>query len=198
MIAWARPVHAQNADTPIRNTIPFARIGFFGGRSGTSLGPTGYVEINPIRWVGVCAFVSYSNISSNYAGGRAHQWDASTGLCMTAHAPEVKGFLISPFVQMSYQNDHERVAIPVGNGAFYKDGEDHIRRMWTAGAGIDRAIVRGGPRWAVRIGKNFGKSPAAQDGKGLYFVAGIMLPLDHPIRLMNSLRFGHKAESARD
>ena len=185
-------------EAPISNTIPFARVGFLGGRSGTSLGPSGYVEINPIHWVGVCLFVSYSNASSNYAGGRSHQWDASTGTCVTAHAPEIKGLLISPFVQMSYQNDHERIAIPGGDGTFYKDGDDHVRRMWTAGAGIDRAIVKGGPRWAVRIGKNFGKGPAVENAWGLYVVGGIILPLDHPIRLMNSLRFGYRAESAKE
>ena len=117
---------------------------------------------------------------------------------MTAHAPEIKGLLISPFVQMSYQNDHERIAIPMGNGAFYKDGEDHLGRLWSAGASIDRAIVKNGPRWAVRIGKNFGKGPAVENAWGLYVVGGIILPLDHPMRLMNSFRFGRRPESARD
>lgn len=164
------------------------RVGFFGGRTGTALGPSGYVEINPIRWVGVCAFASRSNATAGTNGGTAHDWDFSTGMCVTAHAPEIKGILISPFVQMSYQNNHSRFYMPLADGTIYRDGDDHMRRQWTLGTGIDRAIVKNGPRWAVRVGRNYGNGPEVSHAYGLYFVGGIIVPLDHPVELARSLR----------
>ena len=158
------------------------------GRSGSALGSSVYVEINPLRWFGVCAFASQSEATSKQFGGMAHDWDFSTGVCVTAHAPEMKGFLISPFVQMGYQNNHERIAIPIGPGAFYRDGDDHTRRQWLVGPAIDRAIVKNGPRWAVRIARDFGKGPAAEDAHGLYVVGGVIVPLDHPVELAKSFR----------
>lgn len=164
------------------------RVGFFGGRTGTALGPSGYVEINPIRWVGVCAFASRSNATAGTNGGTAHDWDFSTGMCVTAHAPEIRGILISPFVQMSYQNNHSRFYMPLADGTIYRDGDDHMRRHWTLGTGIDRAIVKNGPRWAVRVGRNYGNGPEVSHAYGLYFVGGIIVPLDHPVELARSLR----------
>jgi hypothetical protein len=168
--------------------VPFVRAGVFTGRSGSAIGPSAYLEINPLRWLGVCAFASQSHATSNAYGGKAQDWDFSTGVCVTVHAPEMKGFLISPFVQMGFQNNHERLAIPLGNGAFYRDGDDHMRRQWLVGPTIDRAIVKNGPRWAVRIARDFGKGPAANDAAGLYVVGGVIVPLDHPVELAKSFR----------
>jgi hypothetical protein len=188
LVFCSSPVLAQGFEPQPRNQVSFLRVGLFAGRTGTALGPSGYVEINPIRWVGVCAFASRSNATSSTDGGSAHDWDFSTGLCATAHAPEIKGILISPFVQMSYQNNHSRFAMPQADGTIYREADDHLRRQWTVGAGIDRAIVRNGPRWAMRIGKNFGSGPAVDNARGLYLVGGLILPLDHPIELARSLR----------
>lgn len=175
--------------------MPFLRVGLFGGRTGTALGPSGYVEINPLRWVGVCTFVSRSNATSGADGGTAHDWDFSTGMCVVGHAPEIKGVLISPFVQMSYQNNHTRFIMPLADGTFYRDGNNNLRRQWTLGTGIDRAIVRNGPRWAMRIGRNYGNGPEVNNAYGLYLVGGVIFPLDHPVELARSLGLFKKSDS---
>jgi hypothetical protein len=100
----------------------------------------------------------------------------------------MKGFRISPFVQMTYQNEHDRVVIPLDDGTSYLDRDDPIHRIRTVGTTIDRAITKNGPRWIARIGKNFGDGPAANHADGLYFVGGLVFPLDHPVELGRSLR----------
>jgi hypothetical protein len=179
---------AQGFESQSRNPVPFLRIGLFGGRTGTALGPSGYAEVNPLRWVGVCAFASRSNATSGTNGGTAHDWDFSTGMCVVGHASEIKGVLISPFVQMAYQNNHTRFIMPLADGSFYHEGRDDMRRQWTIGVGIDRAIVKNGPRWAMRVGRNYGNGPEVNNAHGLYLVCGVILPLDHPIELARSLR----------
>jgi len=183
----ARSAKGQGLAPRPDNQVAFARIGLLAGRTGTALGPSGYVEINPIRWVGFCAIVSRSNATSDPDGGRARDWDFSTGACVTAHAPQIKGFLISPFLQMEYLNNHERFAMAEADGIIYRDSDDRLRRQWTVGTSVDRAIVRNGPRWAIRLGKNFGRGPASSEAGGLYFVGGLIIPLDHPKMLGRSL-----------
>jgi hypothetical protein len=100
----------------------------------------------------------------------------------------MKGFLISPFVQMAYQNEHDRIVIPLGDGTSYQDRDDHMHRVWTIGPTIDRAITKNGPRWVARIGKNLGDGPAVKNAEGLYFVGGVIFPLDHPVELGRSLK----------
>ena len=180
---------AQEAGRSLTNRLPFVRAGIFGGRTGTATGSSGYLEINPLRRLGFCAFVSQSRATSLRDGGIAQGWDLSAGGCATVHAPQVKGFLISPFVQMAYQNDHGRFTIPLGDGTFYTDGQNEINHLWTVGVTVDRAIVKDGPRWAARVGKNLGPGPAAENAGGLYLVGGVIFPLDHPVRLGQS--FGH-------
>jgi hypothetical protein len=182
------PVSAQGFGTSLGNRVPFVRSGYFYGRTGTALGSGGYLEINPSRWLGFCGFAAHSSATSERDGGRAHGWDFSTGVCITAHAPEAKGFLISPFVQIAYQSDHGRLVIPLDDGTTYQEGEDHGRHLLTVGASVDRAIVKNGPRWVVRVGRNLGDGPAAKNAKGLYLVGGVILPLSHPVELGQSLR----------
>jgi hypothetical protein len=194
-LVWSVPsARAQQAASPLGNRVAFARAGFFFGRTGAAIGSSGYLEINPSRWLGVCAFASQSRAAAVAEGGRAQSWGFSTGACLTAHLPEVKGFLISPFVQMTYENNHNRIVIPLGNGAFYRDGDNRQRRLWLVGPAVDRAIVKNGPRWAVRVAKNFGKGPTVQNAAGLYVVGGVIFPLDHPVELGRSFRrmFGWK------
>lgn len=188
LVLAAPSVPAQEIGPSFKNHVPFTRVGFFTGRTGTAIGTSAYVEINPFRWLGFCALASRSQATSEMDGAHVQAWDRSTGACVTAHSPEIKGFLVSPFVQMAYQNDHNRISIPLDDGTIYQDGEDHAYRLWTLGSSIDRAIVRNGPRWVVRIGKNFGDGPAAKNAGGLYVVGGVIFPLDHPVELGRSVR----------
>jgi len=103
------------------------------------------------------------------------------------HSPEVKGFLISPFVQIAVQSDHRRLVIPLNDGTTYQDGAHQQRVLWMLGSTVDRAIVKNGPRWAVRAGKNFGGGPAVKNAGGLYLVGGLIFPLDHPVKLARSM-----------
>jgi len=182
-----RPVLGQGLAPQSDNRVGFVRLGLLAGRTGTALGPSAYVEINPLRWAGFCAFAARSNATANSDGGRAHDWDFSTGACVTAHAPSLKGVLVSPFLQVEYLNNHERFAMPLADGTFYRDSDDRIRRQWTVGTTVDRAIVRSGPHWAIRVGRNFGRGPATNNADGLYLVGGLIFPLDHPKGLARSL-----------
>lgn len=182
----APSIHAQAAPFALGNRVPFARAGIFGGRTGQATGTSGYIEINPPWRIGFCAIVSQSGAISQQDGGIASGWDLSAGGCVIAHAPEIKGFLVSPFVQMTYMRDHGRFALPLGDGTYYREAQDNIRHLFVAGLTVDRAIVRGGPRWALRIGENFGTGPAVDHFAGLYLAGGIIFPLDHPLALGRS------------
>jgi hypothetical protein len=198
LVLTAPSIPAQEIKSPSASNIPFVRAGFFYGRTGTSQGLAGYLEINPVRWVGLCVFASYSQGTSERDGGTAKAWDFLTGGCVAAHLPDVKGFLISPFVQATYEKEHDRFTMPLGDGALYQYGADHVRHLLTPGVSVDRAIVKNGPRWAVRIGKNYGSGPAAKNGKGLYLVGGVIFPLGHPAGLGRPFRrmFGGKDHAA--
>jgi hypothetical protein len=78
--------------------------------------------------------------------------------------------------------------MPLDDGTVYSYGDDQTHHVITVGATVDRAIVRNGPRWVVRIGKNFGQGPTVQNAGGLYLVGGIAFPLDHPYRLGQSFK----------
>jgi hypothetical protein len=121
-------------------------------------------------------------------GNRGLAWDFSTGGCITTHFPELKGFLISPFVQFAQQSDHGQLVIHLNDGTTFQDGADRERHLWTFGSMVDRAIVKNGPRWAVRAGKNFGGGPAVKNAGGLYLVGGVVFPLDHPVELGRAMR----------
>jgi len=185
---FAPAVLAQQIGPSHNNRVSFARAGLFYGRTGSALGTGAYVEVNPIRWLGFCAFASHSRATSETEDGPVLEWDAAIGVCATIHLPEKKGFLVSPFVQMAYQSDHNRIDIPVGDGTIFRVQQNQMHRLWTVGPAIDRAIVRNGPRWAVRIGKNFGAGPAVTNLGGLYVVGGVIFPLDHPVELGRSFR----------
>ncbi len=188
LVLSAPPVLAQVSGSPHTNRVPIARAGLFYGRTGIAEGPSGYLEINPFPWLGFCAIVSHSHTTHEIVGGHAQVSDLSTGACLTAHLPEMKGFLISPFVQMAYQNEHIRTVMPLDDGTFDQYADDRVRRVWTVGPTIDRAITKNGPRWVIRIARNFGDSPAVKNAGGLYFVGGLIFPLDHPVELGRSLR----------
>jgi len=188
LFATTSSLRAQSSATTGTDKVSFVRAGVFLGRSGSAIGPTLYVEVNPLRWLGVCAVAAQSQSTSSESGGVAHDWDFSTGFCVTAHAPAVRGFVISPFVQVGYQNNHERFAMRLADGDLYRDGDNQRGRQWLVGPMIDRAIVENGPRLAVRVGRNFGKGPASQNADGVYAVAGVILPLDHPVQLARSFR----------
>jgi hypothetical protein len=188
LVLAAPSVLAQQIGPSFKNHVPFTRVGYFYGRTGTAIGPSGYVEINPFRWLGFCAFASRSQATAEIDGGRVQAWDRSTGACATTHFPEMKGFLISPFIQITHQNYHNRISIPLEDGTSYEDGESRPHHLLTVGSSIDRAIVRNGPRWVVRIGRNFGDGPAAKNAGGLYVVGGVIFPLDHPAELGRSFR----------
>jgi len=70
-------------------------------------------------------------------------------------------------------------------------------RTWGLGVMVDRAIVKDGPRWAVRAGRNFGAGPSVQNAGGVYAVGGVIFPLDHPVLLGRSFkrRIGLKPET---
>jgi hypothetical protein len=182
------PVLAQQITASPTNRNSYARIGLYFGRAGIAQGPGGYLEIDPFRWLGFCAIASHSQTVHVVDGGHARVSDFSAGGCVTAHLPEIKGVLISPFVQMTYQNEHDRIVLPLDDGTSYVDRDDPMHRIRTVGTTIDRAITKNGPRWIARIGKNFGDGPAANNGGGLYFVGGLIFPLDHPVELGRSLR----------
>jgi hypothetical protein len=182
------PVLAQQITAPPRNRIPYARVGLYFGRTGIAQGPGAYLEINLFRWLGVCAIASHSQTVHVVDGDHARVSDFSAGGCVSAHLPEMKGFLISPFVQITHQNEHDRIVIPLDDGASFLDRDDPIHRVRTVGTAIDRAITKNGPRWIARIGKNFGDGPAAYYAGGLYFVGGLVFPLDHTVELGRSLR----------
>jgi len=182
------PVLARKTTHSLRNRIPYMRVGLYFGRTGIAQGPGAYLEINPFRWLGLCAIASHSQTVHVVDGDHARVSDFSAGGCVTVHLPEMKGFLISPFFQMTYQNEHDRVVIPLDDGTSYLDRDDPIHRIRTVGTTIDRAITKNGPRWIARIGKNFGDGPAANHADGLYFVGGLVFPLDHPVELGRSLR----------
>jgi len=195
LLFLACPLAAQELSSPADTRVAFVRVALLAGRTGTALGPSGSIEINPFRYVGFCAFAAQSDATSDPGGGRAHDWDFSTGACVTGHTPLMKGFMISPFLQFEYLNNHERFIMAEANGAIYRDGADNMRRQWTFGSQVDRAIVRNGPRWALRIGRNIGKGPSSSEAGGLYFVGGLILPLDHPKLLARSLGFGRSSDS---
>jgi hypothetical protein len=183
---YAPSSRAQAIGFALGNRVPFARAGVFGGRTGQATGASGYIEINPVWPIGFCAIASQSGAISEQDGGTASGWDLSIGGCMIAHTPEVKGFLISPFVQMTYTREHGRFALPLGDGIYYREAQDSIRELLVAGVTVDREIVRGGPRWALRIGKNFGAGPAVDHFAGLFLAGGLIFPLDHPVALGRS------------
>jgi hypothetical protein len=182
------PVMAQKGVPLTRNRIPFARAGLYLGRTGIAEGPGAYLEINPLPWLGFCAVVSHSQTNQEEDGGHARVSDISAGGCVTAHFPEAKGFLISPFVELANQHEHDRFALLLDDGTTYRDGSDGRHRAWLVGSTIDRAITKNGPRWAVQIARNFGGGPAAKNVGGLYLVGGLIFPLDHPTELGRSLR----------
>ena len=189
LLALSRqPVLAQEIAPALKARVPFMRTGLLFGRTGIAEGPGAYVEINPIRWVGFCGIVSHSETTYGIDGGKARVTDLSTGGCVTVHPPEIKGFLISPFGQISNQNEHNRIAIPLADGTIYHDGDNHLLHIWTAGATVDRAITQNGPRWVARFGKNFGDGPAVKNAEGVYFVGGVIVPLDHPVELRQSFQ----------
>jgi len=179
---------AQGSAPHFKNRIPFVRAGVYFGRAGIAEGPGGYLEMNPFGWLGFCAIVSHSQTTHGIDGGRARVSDLSAGGCATAHLPERKGLRISPFVQWAYENQHNRIVLLLDDGTTYRGGDDEIQRVWTVGTTIDRAIIKNGPRWVARIGKNFGDGPAAKNAEGLYLVGGLIFPLDHPVELGRSLR----------
>ena len=168
--------------------MPLVRAGLYYGRTGTALGTGVSLEVNPIRWFGLCGFASRSRATTVNENLPVEEWDTAVGACATAHLPEVKGFLISPFAQWAQQSDHNRVNIPLGDGTTYQQTQGQMHHLWTVGSAVDRAIVSNGPRWAVRIGRNIGSGPAAENAGGLYAVGGIIFPLDHPIELGRSFR----------
>jgi hypothetical protein len=194
VFAQQQPNSQPATQTASQNSASFSflKFGLFMGRSGTAVGPNGYLEFNPVRWAGICAVVAQSSAAANADGGRAHDWDFSSGLCATGHLPPLKGLLISPFAQLEYENNHERIAIPiapdVAPNLYFTDGDNHMRRQWILGAMFDRAIMKNGPHWALRIGRDYGKGPAAQNAEGLYCVSGLLFPLDHPVRLAKSFK----------
>jgi len=164
------------------------RAGLYYGRTGTALGTGVSLEVNPIRWFGLCAFGSQSRATTVNENDPVKEWDAVFGACATTHLPQMKGFLISPFFQWAYQSDHQRVDIPLSDGTIYQETHGEIHHLWTVGSAVDRAIVTNGPRWMVRVGRNIGSGPAAQHAGGLYAVGGIVFPLDHPVELARSFR----------
>lgn len=182
------PAFAQENDSSLSNRTPLLRTGIFFGRTGISLGPGAYVEVNPIRWLGFCGTVSQSQATHPLDGGTVRVSDLSVGGCITAHLPEVKKVLVSPFIQMVNERHHNRFTMPLDDGTIYRDGDDRTHRVFTAGAMVDRAIVKNGPRWVVRIGKNFGQGPAVENAGGLYLTAGVIFPLDHPAQLGRSFK----------
>lgn len=184
----ASPTPAQESVVHQRARIPFVRAGLYLGRTGVAKGPGAYLEINPFRWLGFCAILSHSHTTHEIEGGRARVSDLTAGGCITAHFPEIKGFLISPFIEMAHQKEHDRFTIPLDDGTTYHDGSDGRHRALLVGPAIDRAITKNGPRWSVRIARNFGGGPAAKNGAGLYIVGGLIFPLDHPIELGRTLR----------
>ena len=183
-----QPALAQEVVPALKPGLPILRTGLFFGRTGTAEGPSLYLEVNPIRWVGFCGILSHSKTTYGIDGGKARVTDISTGACVTLHSPEIKGFLISPFGQISHQDEHNRIAIPLPDGTIYHDGDNNLHHIWTAGTTVDRAIIRNGPRWVVRVGKNFGDGPAVHNAEGLYFVGGVIVPLDHPVELRRSFQ----------
>lgn len=179
---------AQDGSHEATNRVPIVRVGVSFGRNGISQGFGGYVEVNPIHWAGFCAVISQSRTTHGVEGGDAQVSDMSMGGCITGHLPPIRQLLISPFMQLVNQREHNRINYPLDDGTVDHDGDDETHRVWTVGATIDRAIVPSGPRWMIRVGKNFGEGPAANNAAGIYFVAGIILPLDHPRTLSRSLR----------
>ena len=121
---------AQQSPAPARRKVPLLRAGLYYGRTGTALGTGVSVEVNPIPWFGLCAFASRSRATTMNQNDPVVEWDAAAGACATAHLPEVKGFLLSPFVQWTQQSDHNRVSIPLGDGATYQQsqGQTHQDR----------------------------------------------------------------------
>jgi hypothetical protein len=95
------PVLAQKTTPPLRNRIPYVRAGLYLGRTGIAQGPGAYLEINPFRWLALCAIASHSQTVHVVDGDHARVSDFSVGGCVTAHLPEIKGILFSPFVQMT-------------------------------------------------------------------------------------------------
>ncbi len=164
------------------------RVGFLFGRTGDAAGSSVYLEINPVRWLGLCAFAAQSRAESATDDGLVQQWDSSSGACVTTHLPQWKGFLISPFAQFSHQREHVHIAIPVGGGASYTELDNKTHLLWGLGVSTDRAIVKNGPRWAIRVGRNFGAGPAVRNGGGVYAVGGVIFPLDHPVLLGRSFK----------
>ena len=184
--ALVRPARARQDDRTNEDRVSVIRVGGFFGRTGSAIGSSAYAEVNPIRWVGLCGFAAHSRDTTINQGDPVVEWDSTVGGCVTSHLPSFMGILISPFAQYTIQCDHNRVSIPLGDGTNYVSTQNQTNHLWTAGSSIDRAIVKDGPRWIARIGKNFGQGPAAQHGSGLYLVGGVVFPLDHPVKLARS------------
>ena len=163
-------------------------VGFLFGRTGDAVGSSAYLEINPVRWLGFCAFAAQSRATSATEDGLVQEWDSSSGGCITTHFPQWKGFLISPFAQFSHQRDHVHIAFPLSEGAMDAEMDSRTHRLWGLGVMVDRAIVKNGPRWVVRAGRNFGAGPAVQNAGGVYAVGGVIFPLDHPVLLGRSFK----------
>jgi hypothetical protein len=184
----ASSVPAQQRPSPASERVSFVRAGFLFGRTGTSVGSSVYLEMNPVRWLGFCAFAGQSRAISRQVEGLVHAWDSSTGACIITHVPQWKGFLLSPFAQFLHQRDHQHIDFPQPDGTTYSETISQTHRLWGLGLSVDRAIVKDGPRLAVRIGRDFGGGPAVKDGAGVYAVGGVIFPLDHPVALGRSFR----------
>lgn len=180
------PIQVHNTDQQPSNDHSFLNLGLLWGRSGAANGPTGFFEFDPMHWFGVGLFASESSGAQNMYGGRASGWSFTGGLLFTGHLPEMRGFRISPFAQVGFNHDHGRLIIPLGNGLYWSDGDNPERYTWTVGPSIERRLFKNGPLGSFRIGKNFGPVTAAQHGGGIYAVAGLEFPLDHPVRLLKS------------
>ena len=160
----ASPTPAQESVVHQRARIPFVRAGLYLGRTGVAKGPGAYLEINPFRWLGFCAILSHSHTTHEIEGGRARVSDLTAGGCITAHFPEIKGFLISPFIEMAHQKEHDRFTIPLDDGTTYHDGSDGRHRALLVGPAIDRAITKNGPRLVFRPAAKTDARPPQKPG----------------------------------
>jgi hypothetical protein len=173
---------------PAADRPAIVSLGFLFGRTGDATGSSAYLEINPLRRLGFCAFAAQSRATSATDDGLVHEWDSSAGGCITTHFPQWQGFLVSPFAQFSHQRDHVDIAFPLSDGAMDAEMDSKTHQLWGLGVMVDRAIVKNGPRWAVRAGRNFGAGPAVQNAGGVYAVGGVIFPLDHPVLLGRSFK----------
>jgi len=190
LVSWDPAALAQQSAPlhPTADRPAIVSVGFLFGRPGDATGSSAYLEINPVRWLGFCAFAAQSRVTSATDDGLVHEWDSSYGGCITTHFPQWKSFRISPFAQFSHQRDHVHIAFPLSDGAVDAEMDSKTHQLWGLGVMVDRAIVKNGPRWAVRAGRNLGAGPAVQNAAGVYAVGGVIFPLDHPVLLGRSFK----------